>query len=323
MAKPRAIVTRRWPSANEERLKQNFDVVFNESDVPFTADQLKDSLKNCDVFMPTVTDKVTRDVLSVEGRTANMIANFGVGFNHIDIDAAKELGITVSNTPSVLTDCTADIAMLLMLGIARRASEGEPHVRNSEWTGWRPTHMMGTKVTGKVLGLIGMGRIAQAMAKKAHFGFGMKIIFFDPYFKNNEIIEKFSATSSDSIEDLLSVSDFVSLHCPSTPETQGLINTEKLGKMKSSAYLINTARGDIVVEEDLIKALENNQIKGAGLDVYLNEPTVPEKLKNLKNVFLLPHLGSATEETREAMGLRVYDNITAFFNDNEPLDRVV
>jgi lactate dehydrogenase-like 2-hydroxyacid dehydrogenase len=149
MAKPRAIVTRRWPSANEERLKQNFDVVFNESDVPFTADQLKDSLKNCDVFMPTVTDKVTRDVLSVEGRTANMIANFGVGFNHIDIDAAKELGITVSNTPSVLTDCTADIAMSLLLMVARRVGEGERELRSDNWTGWRPTHLLGTKVTGK------------------------------------------------------------------------------------------------------------------------------------------------------------------------------
>ena len=183
-----------------------------------------------------------------------------------------------------------------MLGIARRAGEGEPHVRNSEWTGWRPTHMMGTRL-GKVLGLIGMGRIAQAMAK-AHFGFGED--YFDPYFKNNEIIEKFSATSIDSIEDLLSVSDFVSLHCPSTPETQGLINTEKLGKMKSSAYLINTARGDIVVEEDLIKALENNQIKGAGLDVYLNEPTVPEKLKNLKNVFV-PHQQEAPQKKQERL----------------------
>ena len=167
------------------------------------------------------------------------------------------------------------------------------------------------------------GKNSSSNGKKSTFWFWNEDCFFDPYFKNKEIIEKFSAISSDSIEDLLSESDFVSLHCPSTPETQGLINTEMLEKMKPSAYLINTARGDIVVEEDLIKALENNQIKGAGLDVYLNEPSVPEKLKNLKNVFLLPHLGSATEETREAMGLRVYDNIEAFFNDNEPLDRVV
>lgn len=323
MQKFKVLVTRKWPDSVEHRLSEKFDATLNLTDVPLDEEQLKEAMLNYDALLPTVTDKISNNILSVENRRVRIVGNFGVGFNNIDIDSAKTNGIVVTNTPEVLTDCTADIAMLLMLGIARRASEGEPHVRNTEWTGWRPTHMMGTKVTGKVLGLIGMGRIAQAMAKKAHFGFGMKIVFFDPYFKNKEIIEKFSAISSDSIENLLSESDFVSLHCPSTPETQGLINTERLEKMKPSAYLINTARGDIVVEEDLIKALENNQIKGAGLDVYLNEPSVPDKLKNLKNVFLLPHLGSATEETREAMGLRVYDNIEAFFNDNEPLDRVV
>ncbi len=323
MQKFKVLVTRKWPDSVEHRLSEKFDATLNLTDVPLDEEQLKEAMLNYDALLPTVTDKISNNILSVENRRVRIVGNFGVGFNNIDIDSAKTNGIVVTNTPEVLTDCTADIAMLLMLGIARRASEGEPHVRNTEWTGWRPTHMMGTKVTGKVLGLIGMGRIAQAMAKKAHFGFGMKIVFFDPYFKNKEIIEKFSAISSDSIEDLLSESDFVSLHCPSTPETQGLINTERLEKMKPSAYLINTARGDIVVEEDLIKALENNQIKGAGLDVYLNEPSVPDKLKNLKNVFLLPHLGSATEETRKAMGFRVYDNIEAFFNDNEPLDRVV
>ena len=323
MQKFKVLVTRKWPDSVEHRLSEKFDATLNLTDVPLDEEQLKEAMLNYDALLPTVTDKISNNILSVENRRVRIVGNFGVGFNNIDIDSAKTNGIVVTNTPEVLTDCTADIAMLLMLGIARRASEGEPHVRNTEWTGWRPTHMMGTKVTGKVLGLIGMGRIAQAMAKKAHFGFGMKIVFFDPYFKNKEIIEKFSAISSDSIEDLLSESDFVSLHCPSTPETQGLINTERLEKMKPSAYLINTARGDIVVEEDLIKALENNQIKGAGLDVYLNEPSVPDKLKNLKNVFLLLHLGRATEETREAMGLRVYDNIEAFFNDNEPLDRVV
>ena len=323
MQKFKVLVTRKWPDSVEHRLSEKFDATLNLTDVPLDEEQLKEAMLNYDALLPTVTDKISNSILSVENKRVRIVGNFGVGFNNIDIDSAKNNGIVVTNTPEVLTDCTADIAMLLMLGIARRASEGEPHVRNTEWTGWRPTHMMGTKVTGKVLGLVGMGRIAQAMAKKAHFGFGMKIVFFDPYFKNKEIIEKFSAISSNSIEDLLSESDFVSLHCPSTPETQGLINTEMLEKMKPSAYLINTARGDIVVEEDLIKALENNQIKGAGLDVYLNEPSVPDKLKNLKNVFLLPHLGSATEETREAMGLRVYDNIEAFFNDNEPLDRVV
>ena len=322
MTKPVAIVTRKWPKDNEDRLKELFDVTLNESDKPFTADELKTALQNCDVLMPTVTDKITADILSVENRRAKMIGNFGVGFNHIDIAKAKELGITVSNTPSVLTDCTADIAMLLMLGVARRGSEGEFHVRKKEWSGWRPTHMMGTKITGKTLGLIGMGRIAQAMAHKAHHGFKMEILFYDPYVKS-ENLDNLKANSCESIEELLSKSDFVSLHCPSTKETQGLINYETLKKMKKSAYLINTARGDIVVESDLVKALKDDVIKGAGLDVYQKEPEVNEELLKLKNVFLLPHLGSATEETREAMGMRVLNNIQAFFNGDEPNDRVV
>jgi len=176
MTKPVAIVTRKWPKKNEDRLKELFDVTLNESDKPFTADELKTALQNCDVLMPTVTDKITADILSVENRRANMIGNFGVGFNHIDIAKAKELGITVSNTPSVLTDCTADIAMSLLLMAARRVGEGERELRAENWTGWRPTHLLGTKVTGKKLGIIGFGRIGQAVAKRAHFGFDMEII---------------------------------------------------------------------------------------------------------------------------------------------------
>jgi len=323
MQKYKVLVTRKWPNSVEKKISEKFDATLNTNDVPLTEKQLMDAMSSYDALLPTVTDKITNLILTVNNRRVKIVGNFGVGFNNIDINSAKENGVVVTNTPEVLTDCTADIAMLLMLGVARRAGEGEPHVRNSEWTGWRPTHMMGTKVTGKTLGLIGMGRIAQAMAKKAHFGFGMNIVYFDPYFKDTNIKEHFSAKSFNTIEDLLSEADFVSLHCPSTTETQGLINIEKLKQMKSSAYLINTARGDIVVEDDLISALENETIRGAGLDVYLKEPIVPEKLKKLRNVFLLPHLGSATEETREAMGFRVFENISAFFNNNEPLDRVV
>ena len=323
MQKYKVLVTRKWPNSVEKKISEKFDATLNINDVPLTEKQLIDAMSSYDALLPTVTDKITNVILTVNNKRVKILGNFGVGFNNIDINSAKENGIVVTNTPEVLTDCTADIAMLLMLGVARRAGEGEPHVRNSEWTGWRPTHMMGTKVTGKTLGLVGMGRIAQAMAKKAHFGFGMNIIYFDPYFKDTNIKEHFSAISCNTIEDLLSEADFVSLHCPSTAETQGLINIEKLKQMKSSAYLINTARGDIVVEDDLISALENETIRGAGLDVYLKEPIVPEKLKKLRNVFLLPHLGSATEETREAMGFRVFENISAFFNNNEPLDRVV
>ena len=274
-------------------------------------------MRSYDALLPTVTDPITDKIISTQDRKVKIIGNFGVGFNNIDIDSAKNNKVVVTNTPEVLTDCTADIAMLLMLGVARRGSEGEFHVRKKEWSGWRPTHMMGTKVTGKTLGLIGMGRIAQAMAHKSHFGFNMKIIFFDPYFDNAEVIKKFGATKLSSIDEVLSQADFVSLHCPSTKETKGLINKETISKMKNSAYLINTARGDIVNESELVEALKEERIMGAGLDVYEKEPSVEKDLISLKNVFLLPHLGSATNETREAMGMRVFDNISAFFNNKE------
>lgn len=317
------LVTRKWPQTVENKLQSIFDVSLNSDDKPLSENELVDAMQNFDAVLPTVTDKINDSILSCDNRRAKIIGNFGVGFNNIDIESAKRNNIVVTNTPEVLTDCTADIAMLLMLGVARRASEGEKHVREKEWVGWRPTHMMGTKVTGKTLGLVGMGRIAQAMAKKSHFGFGMKIIYFDPYFQDKKIAKNFSAESCSSLDEILKKSDFVSLHCPSTPETRGIINSESIKLMKKSSYLINTARGDIVNENDLIDCLDKNIIKGAGLDVYENEPEVPEKLSKLSNVFLLPHLGSATQETREAMGMRVIDNVEAFFNNNEPEDRVI
>lgn len=317
------IVTRKWPKVVEQKLQEIFDATLNEDDIALTEDQLFEAMQNYDAMLPTVTDSINDRILSCSNRKVNFIGNFGVGYNNIDVDSAKKNNIIVTNTPEVLTDCTADIAMLLMLGIARRAYEGEIHVRQNEWVGWRPTHMMGTKVTKKVLGLVGMGRIAQAMAKKSHFGFDMKILFYDPYFKNEKISKELNATACSSLDDLLSQSDFVSLHCPSTTETRGIINKNTLSKMKKTAFLINTARGDIVNQVDLTNALENKIIKGAGLDVYEKEPNVPNSLKNLKNVFLLPHLGSATEETREAMGFRVLNNLELYSNNKPPLDRVV
>jgi len=320
--KYKVLVTRKWPKKVEEELQLNYEATLNESDTPLSEKELIEAMQNHDALLPTVTDKISDTILSTENKKVKIVGNFGVGFNNIDIESAKKNNLVVTNTPEVLTDCTADIAMLLMLGVARRGSEGEFHVRKKEWSGWRPTHMMGTKITGKTLGLIGMGRIAQAMANKAHHGFKMEILFYDPYVKS-ENLDNLRTNSCESIEELLSKSDFVSLHCPSTKETQGLINYETLKKMKESAYLINTARGDIVVESDLVKALKDDVIKGAGLDVYQKEPEVHEGLLKLKNVFLLPHLGSATEETREAMGMRVLNNIQAFFNGDEPNDRVV
>ena len=319
----KVLVTRKWPKSVEEKLLDTFETTLNISDKPLSEEELISAMQNYDALLPTVTDKISSRVIECQSRRAKIIGNFGVGFNNIDIDSAKKNEIVVTNTPEVLTDCTADIAMLLMLGISRRAYEGENHVRKNEWAGWRPTHMMGTKVTGKTLGLLGMGRIAQAMAYKSHFGFNMNILYYDPYFNNNEISDKFKAKPCNDLKQLLNNSDFVSLHCPSTDETRGIINKETIAMMKKSAYLINTARGDIVNETDLINALRNNDIKGAGLDVYDKEPSVPENLTSLANVFLLPHLGSATEETREAMGMRVYKNILSYFNDENPLDRVV
>ena len=323
MQKFKILVTRKWPKKVEESLVSTFDTTLNVEDKPLSESELMEAMKSYDALLPTVTDPITDKIISTSNKKVKIIGNFGVGFNNIDIDSAKRNSIIVTNTPEVLTDCTADIAMLLMLGVARRGSEGEFHVRKKEWTGWRPTHMMGTKVTGKTLGLIGMGRIAQAMAHKSHFGFNMKIIFFDPYFDNEDVIKKFEATKLNSIDEVLSQADFVSLHCPSTKETKGLINKETISKMKKSAYLINTARGDIVNENDLVEALKEEKIMGAGLDVYEKEPSVHKNLVQLKNVFLLPHLGSATTETREAMGMRVFENIQAFFNNKEPIDRVV
>ena len=323
MTKPVAIVTRKWPEENEKRLKELFDVQLNESDKPFTSEELKSALQNCDVLMPTVTDKITADILSVENRRANMIGNFGVGFNHIDINAAKEQGITVSNTPSVLTDCTADIAMSLLLMVARRVGQGERELRSDNWTGWRPTHLLGTKVTGKKLGVIGFGRIGQAVAKRAHFGFDMDIQYWDPYDIPADVTKKFNATKLDTIEDVCRECDFVSINCPATKETFHLMNDERFKLMKKSAFIINTARGDIIDEKALVNALVNKEIAGAGLDVFETEPNLPNELKTMENVVSFPHLGSATSETRIAMGNTAIDNTLAFFAGTELPNKVV
>ncbi len=323
MSKPKVIVTRRWPEEVEARLKETYDVTLNETDVPLTVPQLQDAFRNADAVCPTVSDKITAEVLSAEPLRAKVIGNFGVGFNHIDLEAAKGRGLVVTNTPEVLTDCTADTAMTLMLMAARRAGEGERHVRTKAWTGWRPTHMIATKVTGKTLGLVGFGRIARAMAHKAHHGFDMKILFHDPYPPSQADIDAVKAEQCASTEEVLQRSDFVSLHCPGGKETHHLINAERFRLMKRGAFLINTARGDVVEEQALIDALKMGTIAGAGLDVYEFEPKVAEALLSLENVVLLPHLGSATRETRVAMGMRVFENLELFFAGKPPRDKVV
>jgi len=323
VSKPKVIVTRKWPQAVEEKLKEVFDVQINETDKPMSTGQLQEALRTADAVCPTVSDNISAEVLSAEPLKAKILGNFGVGFNHIDINAAKQAGLVVTNTPEVLTDCTADIAMTILLMVARRAGEGERHVRTKAWTGWRPTHMMGTKVTGKTLGLIGMGRIARAVAHKAHHGFGMKIIYTDPYPPPQDIVDAVKAESRDSIKEVLKEADFVSLHCPGGEETYHLINKDRLAMMKNSAFLINSARGDIIDQQALITALKDGTIAGAGMDVYEGEPAVPDELLDLENVVLFPHLGSASLETRVDMGMRVFDNIKAFFDGQEPRDRVV
>ena len=322
-ARPRIVVTRRLPQAVEDAVRQAFDAQLNPDDHPLDAAGLRQALAGADGLLPTVTDKVTAEVLSVEPLKAKIIANFGVGFNNIDIQAAKARGLTVTNTPDVLTDDTADIAVTLLLMVARRAGEGERHVRSQLWTGWRPTHMLGTKVSGKTLGLIGMGRIAKAVARRAHHGFGMKVVFHDPYPPKPEEAKSLGAEPRESIDAVLAEADFVSLHCPATPETRHLMNSQRLGQMKKGAFLINTARGDVVDEAALVAALKQGTIAGAGLDVFEKEPAVAADLLAMENVVLFPHLGSATTETRVAMGMRALENLKLFFAGQPVRDRVV
>lgn len=322
MAKPKVVLTRRWPKPCEDKASELFDAQINRDDKPMTPAELKEALLRIDALFPTVTDKITAEIMGVENRRAKLIGNFGVGFNNIDVEAAKKNGLVVTNTPEVLTDCTADIAMTLLLMAARRAGEGERHVRGKHWTGWRPTHMLGTKVTGKTLGVLGFGRIGRAVAHRAHHGFGMKIIFHDPFPPAEADIKAVGGQSRDSVEAVLRESDFVTLHCPALPETRHLINANTLGQMKKTAILVNTARGDVVDEAALADALKNGTIAAAGLDVFEREPQVTEALLSLDNVVLLPHLGSATAETRTAMGMKVIENAQAFFAGKAPPNRV-
>ncbi len=323
MAKPKVIVTRRWHPEVEQVLQERYDTRLNDDDHPMSVAELQDALRSADALLPTVSDKVTAEVLGIDGIRARILGSNGVGFNHIDLDAAKAAGLTVTNTPEVLTDCTADLALALILAVARRVGEGERHLRAGEWTGWRPTHMMGTSVTGKTLGLIGMGRIARAVARRAHRGFDMKIIFHDPFPPRAADLEGLAAVQAASPEEVYAAADFLTLHCPGGKETYHLVGTAAFKAMKSNAFLINTARGDVVDEAALVAALEAGEIAGAGLDVFEKEPAVTPALLAMENVVLLPHLGSATSETRKAMGMRVVENIDAFFNGQTPRDKLV
>ena len=319
--RPRIVVTRRLPSLVERRLSELFNADLNQDDQPFTSTRLRQAFAAADGVLCTVTDRIDGEVLAVQPMRARILANFGVGYNHIDIGSARKRGLVVTNTPGVLTEATADLAMALMLMVARRLGEGERQLRGGDWKGWAPTHLMGRDVSGQTLGIIGFGRIGKAVARRASRGFGMKVLSHTPRAIDDAAASE-SGVQAVGLDELLGVSDFVSLHCPVTPATRHLMNRERLARMKPSAVLINTARGEIVDETALVEALTSGVIAGAGLDVYEREPELPSGLLALPNVVLLPHLGSATESTRTAMGMKAVDNLEAFFKDGQVPDSV-
>lgn len=316
--KPKILISRRWPKAVEERLSARYDVTPNEGDTLLTLDQLRAAMTEYDALCPTVSDKVPAAVLSAPGVRVRIVANYGAGYEHIDLEAAKAAGIAVTNTPDVLTDTTAELALLLMLMAARRAGEGERELRAGEWSGWRPTHLLGQSLASKTLGLVGYGRIARATAERARAALGMKIAYHSRRRTENED----GAVYYDTLEGLAAASDVLSLHTPGGPQTHHLIGEALLKWMKPTAILINTARGSVVNEDDLARALTEGVIAGAGLDVYQGEPSVNPALLAAPSLVLLPHLGSATLETRTAMGMRVADNLDRFFDGEPLLDRV-
>ena len=321
MADPEIVVTRRWPEPVEAELRRRFPSVrLNTDDTPLGPEGLRRALAEADVVLPTVSDQLPAELFDGPVRT-RFLGNFGVGYNHIDVDAAAKAGIVVTNTPGVLTDATADTAMTLLLMAARRAGEGERELRAGRWTGWRPTHLLGTGVTGKTLGIIGMGRIGAAVARRAHFGFGMSVDFYDPT-PNVAHHGVPGARQLSKIDDVLDGADFVSLHMPGGGDNYHVIDAARLKRMKPTAFLVNTARGDVVDQTALAEALRDGTVAGAGLDVYEGEPAVPAELRALDNVVLLPHLGSATTETRTAMGMLVLDNLQAYVEGREPPCRV-
>ena len=314
----RLLVTRRMTRAAEETISEAFDASFRDSTTPLTEAEAIAALRENDAIIPTLGDPFDATVLGTSDRRARVLANFGAGFNHIDLQAARAAGIVVTNTPDVVTDATADIALTLILMTARRAGEGERLVRAGRWTGWHPTQMLGMHVTGRTVGIVGMGRIGQAIARRCHFGFGMPVIFH-----NRSTVTGLDLPARQvALPDLLAQADVVVMAVPGGASTRHLIGAAELAAMKPGAILVNIARGDVVDEAALIAALEAGPLGGAGLDVYEREPEVPEALRLRENVVLLPHLGTATEEVRTDMAMRALANLAAFFKGDAPPDRV-
>tara|TARA_B100000029_G_C17568500_1_gene955825 strand:+ start:1150 stop:2118 length:969 start_codon:yes stop_codon:yes gene_type:complete len=321
MTKPKVFLTRKWPRKAEEAIGEIFDVTLNKNDVRLSKLEIAKAFAVNDAIAPTFGDVIDKSVIEYGFKgQGKIISNFGVGVDHIDIETCKKFNIPVTNTPDVLTDATAEISILLMLMVARRALEGEKQIRENIWSGWHPTHLMGSLVNGKTLGIIGMGRIGQEVAKKAFHAFKMKIVFY-----NRSKIKKdlgFPIKQVSSVTELCRESDFVSIHCPGGKETFNILNAEAIANLKKSSFIINTARGDVLDEEAVFNALSKGLIAGAGLDVYKGEPIINKKILNAPNTVLLPHLGSATYETRTSMGMKVLDNLKAFFNNTKPIDMV-
>lgn len=321
-SKPRVVVTRRLPEPVETRMRELFDVELNLADVKMTDDQLGDALSRADVLVPTVTDRIDAKVLSRAGPNLRLIANYGAGVDHIDVATARQRGIMVSNTPGVLTEDTADMTMALMLAVPRRLKEGLAQMEAEHWDGWAPMNLLGRRITGKRLGILGMGRIGQAVARRAR-AFGMQIHYHNRRRLHETIEASLEATWWESFDQMLARMDIVSVNCPATPGTFHLLNARRLKLMKSSAFIVNTSRGEVIDENALAREIEAGTLAGAGLDVFEREPAVNPKLRGLPNVVLLPHMGSATEEGRIEMGEKVIINIKTFADGHRPPDRVI
>ena len=319
MSGPVVLVTRKLPPNVEERVARDYEARLNADDRLYSSEELLALAEGADAILPCHTEHLGAEVIASLPDSVRIIANFSVGVDHCDLDAARQRGIIITNTPDVLTDATAELTMLLILGAARRASEGDRLIRAGNWSTWSPSFMLGTQVTGKRLGIIGMGRIGQMTARRAR-AFDMQVHYHNRSRLNSELEQ--GAVYHDSLDSLLPISQFLAIHCPNTPDTQDLFNAERIAQLPDGAIVVNSARGNVVDEDALITALRTGRIAAAGLDVYKNEPDIRPEFAELDNTFLLPHLGSATNETRDAMGFRALDNLDAFFAGDEPRDRV-
>lgn len=317
--KPTVFVTRKLPNAVHKRLERGYIAHLNTEDRLYSADEIIDRAQGADAILPCHTEHLNADLVERLPDTIKIVANFSVGVDHCDLNALASKGIVVTNTPDVLSDATAETAMLLMLGAARRAGEGERMMRDGTWISWSPAFMVGAAITGKTLGIVGMGRVGQTLAKRAR-GFDMNVVYYNRSRLSPELEQ--GATFCKSLDDLLPKCDVLSLNCPSTPETKGFFDTTRMKQLPEGAIIINTARGALVDEAALIQCLKSGHIAAAGLDVFVTEPGGNPELAKLPNTFLLPHIGSANRETRDAMGFRALDNLDAFFAGREPGDRV-